>query len=166
MTRRFARFQKFRFVEWRWKKSRITVKNQGFQAPKKCRFLSIDNWVPHMSCPFTGLKMFWAGSNFLCETKNSFTLQVSKCYEQVQIFCARQKIHLHIVAVKKKLCQTKRWFEYSFLCQHKSFWRGTTLYYLLREQDRLTISKFFTTLIFFFHVLNEFFAPLWSFFMY
>ena len=26
-----------------------------------------------MPCPFTGLKMFWAGPNFLCQTKNSFT---------------------------------------------------------------------------------------------
>ena len=101
LTRRVARLQKFRFVEWRWKKSRITVKNQGFQAPTKCRFLSIDNWVPHMSCPFTGLKMFWAGSNFLCETKNSFTLQVSKCFEQVQIFCAS---HKHFVPDKKMIC--------------------------------------------------------------
>ena len=26
-----------------------------------------------MPCPFTGPKMFWAGSNFLCQTKNLFT---------------------------------------------------------------------------------------------
>ena len=26
-----------------------------------------------MSCPFTGSKMFWAGPNVLCQTKNLFT---------------------------------------------------------------------------------------------
>ena len=26
-----------------------------------------------MPCPFTGPKMFWAGPNFLCQTKNLFT---------------------------------------------------------------------------------------------
>ena len=36
-----------------------------------------------MPCPFTGLKIFWAGPNFLCQTKNLFT------------FCARQKDDLH-----------------------------------------------------------------------
>ena len=42
----------------------------------------------------------------------------------VQIFCARPKINLHIVAVTKILCQTKRRFAFSkigFLCRHKSF---------------------------------------------
>ena len=39
-----------------------------------------------------------------------------------------------------------------------------TLYYLLREQDRLTIFKFFYHPELFFHVLNEIFLPPWSFF--
>ena len=26
-----------------------------------------------MPCPFTSPKMFWAGPNFLCQTKNTFT---------------------------------------------------------------------------------------------
>ena len=43
-----------------------------------------------MPCPFTGLKMFWP----------------------VQIFCARPKIYLHIVAVTNILCQTKRLFAF------------------------------------------------------
>ena len=34
--------------------------------------------------------------------------QVPKCFGQVQIFCARPKIYLHIVAVTNILCQTKR----------------------------------------------------------
>jgi hypothetical protein len=34
-------------------------------------------------------------------------LQVPKCFGLVQIFCARQKIYLHIVAVTNILCQTK-----------------------------------------------------------
>ena len=40
-------------------------------------------------------------------------LQVPKCFGLVQIFCARQKIYLHIVAVTNILCQTKRWFAFS-----------------------------------------------------
>ena len=35
-------------------------------------------------------------------------LQVPKCFEVVQIFCARPKIYLHIVAVTNILCQTKK----------------------------------------------------------
>ena len=38
-----------------------------------------------MPCPFTGPKMFRAGPNFLCQTKNLFTC------------CARQKDDLHPV---------------------------------------------------------------------
>jgi hypothetical protein len=40
-------------------------------------------------------------------------LQVSKCFGRIQIFCARPKIYLHIVAVTNILCQTKRWFAFS-----------------------------------------------------
>ena len=32
---------------------------------------------PIMPCPFTGPKMFFAGPNFLCQTKNVFTLSMS-----------------------------------------------------------------------------------------
>ena len=35
-------------------------------------------------------------------------LQVPKCFGRLQIFCARLKIYLHIVAVTNLLCQTKR----------------------------------------------------------
>ena len=42
-----------------------------------------------MPCPFTGPKMFWAGSNFLCQTKNSFT------------YCGS---HKHFVLDKKMIC--------------------------------------------------------------
>ena len=35
-------------------------------------------------------------------------LQVPKCFVQVQIFCAKPKMYLHIVAVTNILCQTKR----------------------------------------------------------
>ena len=40
-------------------------------------------------------------------------LQVPKCFVLVQIFFARPKIYLHIVAVTNILCQTKRWFAFS-----------------------------------------------------
>ena len=40
-------------------------------------------------------------------------LQVPKCFGLVQIFCARPKIYLRIVAVTNILCQTKRWFAFS-----------------------------------------------------
>ena len=42
-----------------------------------------------MPCPFTGPKMFWAGPNFLCQTKNSF------------IYCGS---HKHFVPDKKMIC--------------------------------------------------------------
>ena len=44
-----------------------------------------------MPCPFTGPYYFGL----------------------VQVFCARPKIYLHIVAVTNILCQTKRWFAFS-----------------------------------------------------
>ena len=44
-------------------------------------------------------------------SSNAFSLlQVPKCFGLVQIFCARPKIHLHIVEVTNILCQTKVWF--------------------------------------------------------
>ena len=42
-----------------------------------------------MPCPFTGPKMFWAGPNFLCQTKNLFT------------YCGS---HKHFVPDKKMIC--------------------------------------------------------------
>ena len=42
-----------------------------------------------MPCPFTGPKMFWAGPNFLCLTKNLFT------------YCGS---HNHFVPDKKMIC--------------------------------------------------------------
>ena len=42
-----------------------------------------------MPCPFTGHKMFWAGPNFLCPTKNLFT------------YCGS---HKHFVPDKKMIC--------------------------------------------------------------
>ena len=44
-----------------------------------------------MPCPFTGPKLFCAGPNFLCQTKNLF------------IYCGNHQM----------LCQTKRWFAFS-----------------------------------------------------
>ena len=40
-------------------------------------------------------------------------LQVPKCFEQVQIFCARPKIYLHIVAFLNIFCQTKIGYAFS-----------------------------------------------------
>ena len=42
-----------------------------------------------MPCPFTGHKLFWAGPNFLCQTKNVFT------------YCGS---HKHFVPDKKMVC--------------------------------------------------------------
>ena len=46
----------------------------------------IINLMPY---PFTGPKMFWAGPNFLCQTKNLFT------------YCGS---HKHFVPDKKVIC--------------------------------------------------------------
>ena len=51
-----------------------------FHYIRNCKF---------MPCPFTGHKMFWAGPNFLCQTKNLFT------------YCG---IHKHFVPDKKMIC--------------------------------------------------------------
>ena len=40
-------------------------------------------------------------------------LQVPKCFGLVQIFCARPKNYLNIMAVTNILCQTERWFAFS-----------------------------------------------------
>ena len=45
-----------------------------------------------MPCSFTGSKMFCAGQNFLCRTKNLFTYCAS-----YKTFCARQKDDWHSV---------------------------------------------------------------------
>ena len=51
----------------------------------------------------------WNSSRYLCLV----LLQVPKNFGLVQIFCAKPKIYLYIVAVKNILCQTKRWFAFS-----------------------------------------------------
>ena len=61
-----------------------------------------------MPCPFTGPKMFWAGSNFLCRTKNFFYI-----LWQSQTFCARQKDDLH--SVKLLFCAGTKVFEEAIL---------------------------------------------------
>ena len=50
-----------------------------------------------MPCPFAGPKMFWAGPNFLCQTKNLFTC------------CARKKDNLN--SVKLFFCAGTKVFE-------------------------------------------------------
>ena len=75
-----------------------------------------------MPCPFTDSKMFWAGPNFLCHTKNLFTLcgshkhfvQAKRWYEFSKIgFCAGTKVfeeaHNYWVGSKN-------------LDRHKTFW--------------------------------------------
>ena len=60
-------------------------------------------------------------------------LQVPKCFGPFQIFCARPKIYLHVVAVKNILCQTKRWFAFSKV----SFCAGTKVF-----EEALYVVKF------------------------
>ena len=59
-----------------------------------------------MPRPSTGLKIFWAGLNFLGQTKNWYSL------------CASLK---HFVPHQKMISIQQIWF----LCWHKSFWRGS-----------------------------------------
>ena len=49
----------------------------------------------------------------ICVRDLVILLQVPKCFGLVQIFCARPKIYLRIVAVTNILRQTERWFEFS-----------------------------------------------------
>ena len=47
-----------------------------------------------MPCPFTGPKIFWAGPNFLRQTKKFIYI-----LWQSQTFCARQKEDLYSIEV-------------------------------------------------------------------
>ena len=54
-----------------------------------------------------------------------YTLQVSKCFVAVQIFCASPKIWLHLVALQNLLCQYKNqfyWMQIIFLSGTKCLW--------------------------------------------
>ena len=86
----------------------IIFRSKGNQALHQVQFcvqiLLINRTL--VPCPFTGPKMFWAGPNFSCQTKNSFMYCGSHKY-----FVPDKKNYLHSVK--------------SFLCQHKSFWRAT-----------------------------------------
>ena len=69
-----------------------------------------------MPCPFAGPKMFWAGPNFLCQTKNLFTC------------CARKKDNLNSVKLFFVLAQQfleEALNAVKFLGWLKKIWTGT-----------------------------------------
>ena len=79
-----------------------------------------------MPCPFKGPKMFWAGANFLCQSK-----KIIYILWQLQKFCARQKDDLHSVKLvfvpvqkflKRLLRQSNFWAGSNNLDWHKKFW--------------------------------------------
>ena len=53
------------------------------------RDMHLENIPRLLPCPFTGPKMFWAGPNFLCQTKILFT------------YCGS---HKHFLPDKKMIC--------------------------------------------------------------
>ena len=72
-----------------------------------------------MPCPFTCPKIFWAGQNFVCQTKNLST----HC-------CARQKDDMHIAFSKLGFCaSTKVLEEAQNVCDcyemYINFWSAT-----------------------------------------
>ena len=67
---------------------KILYKEDKIRAQYYTAFMP-NNGKQHMPCPFTGPKMFWAGPNFLCQTKNLFT------------YCGS---HKHFVPDKKMIC--------------------------------------------------------------
>ena len=67
---------------------KILYKEDKIRAQYYTAFMP-NNGKQHMPCPFTGPKMFWAGPNFLCQTKNLFT------------YCGSYK---HFVPDKKMIC--------------------------------------------------------------
>ena len=82
-------FDKTCYVHWLQKRALCirgpeVPENIGTWGLAPCQFLT--NSLTLMPCRFTGPNMFWAGLNFLCQTKS----------------------YLHIVAVSNSLCQTKR----------------------------------------------------------
>ena len=77
-----------------------------------------------MPCPFTGPKIFWAGPNFLRQTKKFIYILC-----QSQTFCARQKEDLHSVKLvfvpaqkflKRHEMQSNFWAGSKNLDQHKT----------------------------------------------
>ena len=60
-----------------------------------------ENHLDIQMSPSTGPKIFWAGPNFLCQTKNLFTY----CGSQSQTFCAIEKDDLHSVKLFFVLAQ-------------------------------------------------------------
>ena len=59
-----------------------------------------------MPCPFTGPKMFWAGPNVLCQTKNLFTYcgQTKRCFAFCKIgFCYSTNVFEEVLNAVKFL---------------------------------------------------------------
>ena len=96
-----------------------------------------------MPCyPFiTGPKMFWAGPNFLCQTKNLFTYCGSH-----KTFCARQKDDLH--SVKLFFCAGTKVFEEALnavkcLVWLKKFGLAQSIFGTVKGQGIIFLSKLF-----------------------
>ena len=69
-----------------WAGSKNLDQHKTFGTCKRTRHKCNSSFMP---CPFTGPKMFCAGPNFLCQTKNLFT------------YCGS---HKHFVPEKKMIC--------------------------------------------------------------
>ena len=100
------------------------------------------NVIPKLSlvlfCKFLSLNL--RGFSYLV------LLQIPKCFVPVQIFWARPKIYLHIVAVKIFFCQTKRWFAFSkmgFCAGTKSFEEALNAIKLLVLLKKVGLSQKF-----------------------
>ena len=83
-----------RVVLWRWQLRETHIMHTPKWVPRpniKGESRIWRSWGTRrlMPCPFTGPKMFWAGPNFLCQTKNLFT------------YCGS---HKHFVPDKKMIC--------------------------------------------------------------
>ena len=72
------------------------------------------DWLPH---PSTGLKMFWVGPNFLCQTKYWFRYVLCR----FQTYCARPKDNFHSVNFVFVPALNEIWF----LAKPKNIWTGT-----------------------------------------
>ena len=77
------------------------------------------SWQMALTVICNGVQVFkdfcqsWHNLSGFFWNMSSYGREVPKCFGLVQIFCARPKIYLHIVAVTNILCHKKRWFAFS-----------------------------------------------------
>jgi hypothetical protein len=111
------------FIDIFWQSQTFCARQKNDLHSVKLVFVPAQKFLEG-TCPFTGSKMFWAGPNFLCQTKKLFTYCGSHKHfvpdrEIIAFckiaFCASTKVFVEALNAVKFLA----WL---YLDQHKTFW--------------------------------------------